>query len=108
MLIERDLGVTTIRFNRPEKRNAMTQMHREMYQALCVLEFDADTRVLVLPGAGESSRVSAFNPLPYVYALVECDPAEVSIGMPVEVVFQDVQPEDGEPFTSANFRAVRR
>jgi uncharacterized protein len=66
----------------------------------------------------------AFHPgfadaLPYVYALVEleegpnfgtnivdCDPSQVRIGMPVEVVFQDVEPEGAEPFTLANFRPV--
>ena len=47
ILIDKQDGVTTIRFNRPEKRNAMNpRMHREMYQALSDLEFDPDTRVL--------------------------------------------------------------
>jgi hypothetical protein len=32
----------------------------------------------------------------------------VPIGMPVEVMFQDVQPEKDEPFTLANFRPLRR
>jgi trans-feruloyl-CoA hydratase/vanillin synthase len=55
ILIEKDTGVTTIRFNRPEKRNAMNpRMHREMFQALSELEFDRDTRVLVVTGSGES------------------------------------------------------
>ncbi len=64
----------------------------------------------------------AFHPgfqqdVPYVYALVEleegpnfgtnivgCDPSEVYIGMPVEVVFEDIEPDGGEPFTLAKFR----
>ena len=55
ILIDKQDGVTTIRFNRPEKRNAMNpRMHREMYQALSDLEFDPETRVLVLTGQGES------------------------------------------------------
>jgi trans-feruloyl-CoA hydratase/vanillin synthase len=53
--IEKQNGITTIRFNRPEKRNAMNpQMHRDMYDALSELEFDPETRLLVLTGAGES------------------------------------------------------
>jgi uncharacterized OB-fold protein len=64
----------------------------------------------------------AFSPafadeLPYVYALVEleegpmygtnvvdCAPEDVYVGMPVEVVYQDVEPETGAPFTLANMR----
>lgn len=48
-------GVTTVTFNRPEKRNAMNpQLHQDMYDALTALEGDAATRVLVITGAGES------------------------------------------------------
>lgn len=48
-------GVTTVTFNRPEKRNAMNpQLHQDMYDALTALEGDAATRVLVVTGAGES------------------------------------------------------
>lgn len=70
----------------------------------------------------------AFHPgfrddLPYVYALIEleegpmfgsniigCDPQEVKIGMPVEVVYEDIMPEGGEsfePFTLPKFRPVK-
>lgn len=58
--------------------------------------------------------------LPYVYALVEleegpnfgcnivgCDPSEVRIGMPVEVTYWDIEPDEGEPFTLAQFRPIR-
>ena len=35
LLITNENGVTTIMFNRPEKRNAMSpQLHREMYDLL--------------------------------------------------------------------------
>lgn len=55
ILVEKQGGITTIRFNRPEKRNAMNpQLHRDMYQALTDLEFDPETRVLVITGSGES------------------------------------------------------
>jgi trans-feruloyl-CoA hydratase/vanillin synthase len=48
-------GITWLYFNRPEKRNAMNPtMHLEMVEALDLLEFDADTRVLIITGAGES------------------------------------------------------
>lgn len=48
-------GVTTITFNRPERRNAMNpQLHMEMVDILTQLQYDDDCRVLVLTGAGES------------------------------------------------------
>ncbi|HZJ11138.1 MAG TPA: p-hydroxycinnamoyl CoA hydratase/lyase [Methyloceanibacter sp.] len=48
-------GITTVRFNRPEKRNAMNPtLHREMLDALSIAEFDADTQVLVITGNGDS------------------------------------------------------
>jgi trans-feruloyl-CoA hydratase/vanillin synthase len=53
ILVERADGITTISFNRPEKRNAMNPLlHREMYDALTRLEGDDETRVLVLTGSG--------------------------------------------------------
>src|SRR5207244_2714318 len=55
ILVEKRAGVTTIQFNRPEKRNAMNpQLHREMYDALSELQFDPDTLVLVITGNKES------------------------------------------------------
>ena len=48
-------GVTTLTFNRPDQRNAMSpELHREMVQALDELAADDETKVLVLTGAGES------------------------------------------------------
>ncbi|MFQ5915121.1 MAG: p-hydroxycinnamoyl CoA hydratase/lyase [Nitrospinota bacterium] len=53
--IEKSGGITTVLFNRPEKKNAMSpQMHREMTEALAYLEDDGETRVLVITGAGDS------------------------------------------------------
>jgi trans-feruloyl-CoA hydratase/vanillin synthase len=55
LLVTREGGITTIVFNRPEKRNAMSpQLHREMYQLLTELRYDKETRVIVLTGAGEN------------------------------------------------------
>jgi len=62
----------------------------------------------------------AFNDdVPYVYALVTldegpnfgtniigCAPEEVRIGMRVQVTYEDVEPEQGEPFTLAKFKPV--
>ncbi|HLG70497.1 MAG TPA: enoyl-CoA hydratase-related protein [Chloroflexota bacterium] len=51
LLVEKRDGVTTVRLNRPEKRNAMNPtMHREMYDALSELSFDPETLVLVIAG----------------------------------------------------------
>ena len=53
--IEREGGITWVILNRPEKKNAMTpQMHMEMLDVLDELEFDPETKVLVLTGAGNS------------------------------------------------------
>ncbi len=51
ILMDKRDGITTVRFNRPDKRNAMSPtLHREMYDALSDLQFDAETRVLVITG----------------------------------------------------------
>ncbi len=53
--VEKSDGVTTLRFNRPEKKNAMSpRLHREMLEAMDVLEDDPDTRVLIVTGSGDS------------------------------------------------------
>jgi trans-feruloyl-CoA hydratase/vanillin synthase len=55
VLVERDNGITWVTLNRPEKRNAMNPaLHRDMVQVLDDLEFDPETKILVLTGAGES------------------------------------------------------
>ena len=55
LLVDNKDGVTTITFNRPEKRNAMSpQLHRDMYDCLTDLRYDKDTRVIIITGAGES------------------------------------------------------
>ncbi|MGH7927298.1 MAG: enoyl-CoA hydratase-related protein, partial [Candidatus Binatia bacterium] len=55
LLVDNKDGVTTITFNRPEKRNAMSpQLHREMYDCLNDLRYDKETRVIIITGAGES------------------------------------------------------
>src|ERR671916_997414 len=55
LLVTRESGITTIAFNRPEKRNAMSpQLHREMFELLTEIRYDKETRVIVLTGAGEN------------------------------------------------------
>src|SRR5262249_28077007 len=55
LLIEKNEGITTIRLNRPDKKNAMNPtMHREMHDALQDLEWDNDTQVLVITGSGNA------------------------------------------------------
>jgi feruloyl-CoA hydratase/lyase len=55
LLISKNAGITTVTFNRPEKRNAMSpQLHREMYQLLTEIRYDQETRVIVLTGAGDN------------------------------------------------------
>jgi feruloyl-CoA hydratase/lyase len=51
IVVEKRDGITTVRFNRPEKRNAMSpQLHREMYDALSELQYDPETLILVVTG----------------------------------------------------------
>ena len=51
LLVSTDNGITTITFNRPEKRNAMSpQLHREMFDLLTEIRYDKETRVVVLTG----------------------------------------------------------
>lgn len=60
LAVERDGAMMTVRFNRPEKRNAINrQMHRDI-QALCLeLTEDFDTRAVILAGAGKSFSAGA-------------------------------------------------
>lgn len=55
LIVIKNSGVTTIMFNRPEKRNAMSpQLHREMYQLLTELRYDQETKVVIITGAGDN------------------------------------------------------
>jgi feruloyl-CoA hydratase/lyase len=55
ILVENDHGVTWVKINRPEKRNAMSpQVHLDMDDVLDDLAVDPATEVLVLTGAGEA------------------------------------------------------
>ena len=55
LLVSKSAGITTVMFNRPEKRNAMSpQLHREMYQLLTEIRYDKETRVIILTGAGDN------------------------------------------------------
>src|SRR6185295_6100204 len=55
LLVTKENGITTIAFNRPENRNAMSpQLHNEMFELLTDLRYDPETRVIVLTGAGEN------------------------------------------------------
>jgi feruloyl-CoA hydratase/lyase len=50
-----EAGITWVILNRPEKRNAMSpRLHFDMVDVLNELESDAQTKVLVLTGAGEA------------------------------------------------------
>jgi len=48
-------GIAWVRFNRPDKRNAMSPtLNRDMMEVLDALEFRDDVGVLVLSGEGAS------------------------------------------------------
>ncbi len=55
ILVEKNDGITTIRLNRPKKKNAMSPtLHREMHAALSELRYDDETQVLVITGSGDA------------------------------------------------------
>ena len=55
VIVEQKSGITTITFNRPEKKNALSpDLHKEMLSIMNELEFDDATRVVILTGAGDS------------------------------------------------------
>jgi enoyl-CoA hydratase/carnithine racemase len=55
LILERDEGVVTVTFNRPEKKNAIsTTMWRELVAVLDELEESTEDRVLILTGAGDA------------------------------------------------------
>jgi len=55
VLVEVDDGIAWVTLNRPAKRNAMSPtLNREMVEVLHTLEQDADAKVLVITGAGDS------------------------------------------------------
>lgn len=55
ILVEKNDGITTIRLNRPKKKNAMSPtLHREMHAALSDLRYDDATQVLVITGSGDA------------------------------------------------------
>ena len=55
--MEREDGIGWLKFNRPDKRNALNpQLLEEFLDALAWLEFDEETGVVVLTGAGDDGR----------------------------------------------------
>jgi trans-feruloyl-CoA hydratase/vanillin synthase len=55
LLLEKKDRVATIRFNRPDKRNAMNpQLHRDMTAALEDLRYDDEVGVVVIAGSGKA------------------------------------------------------
>jgi enoyl-CoA hydratase len=57
--LERDGAVAWLTVNRPDKRNALNALvRREIVEALDTLRSDADSRVLILTGAGEKAFIA--------------------------------------------------
>lgn len=53
--VERDAGLMTVRFNRPDKRNAINRhMHAELQDLCHTLTDDTDTRVVIFTGEGKA------------------------------------------------------
>ena len=55
LLVDKSDRIATIRFNRPDKRNAMNpQLHRDMTAALEDLRYDDEVHVVVITGSGKA------------------------------------------------------
>ena len=55
LMVAKDEGVTILTLNRPEKKNAMNpQLHVDMTHVLDELRYDAETKVVVITGAGDA------------------------------------------------------
>lgn len=86
--VETTDGITTITFDRPEKRNAMNpQLHREMYDVLTRLEGDPATRVLVITGAG--TAFCAGQDLKEYFKDTEDDPYERNLNRRISNDWRD-------------------
>lgn len=58
--VDRDGALMTVRFNRPEKRNAINlQMHRDVIALCSVLRDDMETRVVIFAGEGGAFSAGA-------------------------------------------------
>ena len=54
LLVEKANGIATLTFNRPEARNALSiEMRTNLRDVLAELEYDDDTRCIVLKGSGD-------------------------------------------------------
>lgn len=54
LLVEKNDGIATLTFNRPEARNALSiDMRANLRDVLAELEYDDETRCIVMRGAGE-------------------------------------------------------
>ena len=59
VLVEREGGIVTLTFNRPEARNAMTwDMYQRLHDTCEEVDADDSVRVLVLKGAGGKAFVA--------------------------------------------------
>jgi trans-feruloyl-CoA hydratase/vanillin synthase len=73
--VEKYNGVSTIWFNRPEKKNAMSPaLHEAMNEVLIELEEDPDTKIVIIRGAG--GNFSAGQDLKEFFRGMEQNPAK--------------------------------
>jgi len=72
--VEKSNGIAWVYLNRPQKKNAMSpQLHEDMDATLSELEFDPETRAVVIAGAG--GNFSAGQDLKEFFRALENDPA---------------------------------
>ena len=75
ILVDVEDGVGVLTLNRPEKKNAMNpRLHEEVTEALEMLRYDDDVKVLVVTGAGDSC--SAGMDLKEFFIELQSKPAE--------------------------------
>ena len=60
ILLTKEAGVSLIMLNRPEAMNAVNdEMRVELTEALCELDADTETRVVVVSGSGKAFSAGA-------------------------------------------------
>lgn len=75
VIVKQHDGISWVYMNRPEKKNAMSpQLHYEMDEALEKLEWDPETKLVVIAGMG--GNFSAGQDLKKFFRELENDPAE--------------------------------
>lgn len=87
LLVERADRIALVTVNRPDKRNALnTVVRRELVTAFDQLRADADTRVVILTGAGDKAFIAGAD----IAEFAQRTPLEQRAAMTGRVMFEEI------------------